>query len=48
MSGVETPPTPSAAPRRGIEELRPRILATWDEVDLAKFQKFLDIRPEKP
>jgi hypothetical protein len=51
MSDVPTapaPPTPSAAPRRGIEELRPRIVATWDVVDLAKFEKFLAFRPEKP
>jgi hypothetical protein len=33
MSDVQTaptPPTPSVAPRRGVEELRPRIVATWD------------------
>jgi hypothetical protein len=47
-----TPPTPSVAPRRGIEELRPRILWVEDGVDLERFQKslekFLAFRPEKP
>ena len=37
-----TPPAPSAAPRRGIEELRPRIVATWDVVDLERFGRWVE------
>jgi hypothetical protein len=45
MSDVQTaptPPTPSAAPRRGIEELRPRVLWVEDGVDLDRLRKILD------
>ena len=44
MSGIQSPPTPSVAPRRGIEELRPRIVATWDVVDLAVSLDFPEMR----
>ena len=37
-----TPPTPLPGQMRGIEELRPRILATWDVVDLAKFGRWVE------
>jgi hypothetical protein len=41
-STAPTPPTPSVAPRRGIEELRPRILWVEDGVDLDRLRKILD------
>jgi hypothetical protein len=41
-------PTALVQPRRGIEELRPRILWVEDGMDLERFEKFLAFRPEKP
>jgi len=37
-----TPPRPSVEPRRGIEELRPRVLWVEDGVDLDRLLKILD------
>jgi hypothetical protein len=37
-----TPPTPSAAPRRGIEELRPRIVAVVDHADRETAERWIE------
>jgi hypothetical protein len=45
MNGTPNAPTPARPlpdPARGIEELKPRILATWDVVDLAKFGRWVE------